>query len=333
MSSLTSLQKAASVVVSLGSDKASQIFKYLSEEEVELLSFEVAQLRNVTADQSEEALDDFYKMCLTQKVITDGGVEYARDVLEKAFGVQTANNLLDRITKSLKTKAFEFIRKADCKSILAVISNEHPQIIALVLSYANPDQAAIVLSELPKEKRISVVERIAKMESAQPEMVKLIEKALEKKFENVIAVDYTQIGGINSIADIMNNMDRSNEKFIFDELGRKDAKLTDDIRKMMFVFEDILSLEGRDIQKFLRQVDQRDLVYALKGSNQEVSNVIFANMSQRMAETIRSDIEITYNVRLKDVEEAQQRIVGVVRQLEEQGEIVISKGGKDEIIA
>jgi len=280
----------------------------------------------------ETILEDFFKLCLTQKVITEGGIEYARNVLEKAYGTQMANNLLERITKSLRTKAFEFITKVDYKNLLAVIQNEHPQTISLILSYARADQAAAVIAELSKDKRIDVVERIANMDRTSPEVIKIVERNLELKFSSIMSMDFMEFGGVNYIANIMNHMDRANEKYIFDELSRKDASLAEEIRKKMFVFEDITILDDMSIQRFLREVDSRDLVYALKGANQEVADVIFKNMSTRSADTIRSDLEYTHNVRVSDVEEAQQRVVGVIRRLESEGELVIVKGGKDEII-
>lgn len=330
---LTAKQKAATVVISLGAERASKIYKFFNENELEQLTYEVAKISHVTPEQTESALDDFYKMCLTQKVVTDGGLEYAKAVLEKAFGLQTASSLLERITKSLRTRAFEFVRQADSRNLLTMIQGERAQTIALILSYARTDQAADVISSLPKNKRVKVVEYIAKMDRASPETIRVIEGILEKKFATVFSMDYAQIGGVDYVADVMNNLDRANEKFIFDELGRNDEKLADDIRKRMFIFEDIVLLDNQAIQKFLREVDTHDLVYALKSANQEVSDVIYANMSSRMAETVKSDLEITYNVRMRDVEEAQQRIVAVIRRLEEEGELVISKGGKEEIIA
>ncbi|HHZ01802.1 MAG TPA: flagellar motor switch protein FliG [Tissierellia bacterium] len=332
MSRLTGKQKAAAIIISLGADTASKVYKYLREDEIEQLTFEISRLQHISPQTMEGTLKDFYDLCLTQKVITEGGLEYAKIVLEKAFGSQTAASLLERVTKTMRSKAFDFIRKADYKNLLAIIQNEHPQTIALILSYARADQASAVIAELPKEKRIDVVERIAKMDRTSPEIVKHVEEELIKKFQSIVSVDYTEIGGINYVADIMNNMDRGNEKYIFDELNKKDAKLSDEIRKRMFIFEDIVTLDPMSIQRFLREVDSRDLVLSIKGSNKEVADVLFANMSSKMAETIRSELEYTRNVRLRDVEEAQQRIVSVIRRLEEEGELVISKSGKDDII-
>jgi len=325
-------QKAAAIIISLGADDASRIYKYLKEDEIEQLTYEISRLQHLSPQTMESTLKDFYDLCLTQKVITEGGLEYARNVLEKAFGSQTAASLLERVTKTLRSKAFEFIRQADYKNLLTIIQNEHPQTIALILSYARADQASAVIAELPKEKRIDVVERIAKMDRTSPEIVKYVEKELEKKFNSIVSVDLTEIGGINYVADIMNNMDRGNEKYIFDELNKKDAKLTDEIRKKMFIFEDIVTLDSMSIQRFLREVDSKDLVLSIKGSNKEVSDVLFSNMSTKMADTIKSELEYTHNVRLRDVEEAQQRIVSVIRRLEEEGEVIIAKSGKDDII-
>lgn len=329
---LTGKQRAAAIIISLGAEDASKIYKNLKEDEIEQLTYEISRLQHLNPTDMEEILKDFYDLCLTQKVITEGGFEYAKNVLEKAFGSQVASSLLERVTKTLRTKSFEFIRKADYKNLLTIIQNEHPQTIALILSYARADQASAVIAELPKEKRITVVEKIAKMDRTSPEIIKNVEEALRKKFNSIISVDYTEIGGVNYIADIMNNMDRSNEKYIFDELNKKDVKLADEIRKRMFVFEDIVLLDSMGIQRFLREVDNKDLVYAIKGSNKEVTEVLFNNMSTKMVDTIQSELEYTHNLRLRDVEESQQRIVSVIRRLEEEGELYIAKGGKDDVI-
>ena len=331
-SKLTGKQKAAAIIISLGADDASKIYKYLKEDEIEQLTYEISRLQHLSPSTMGSTLKDFYDLCLTQKVITEGGLEYAKNVLEKAFGAQTASNLLERVTKTLRSKSFDFLRKADYKNLLAIIQNEHPQTIALILSYARADQASAVIAELPKDKRINVVERIAKMDRTSPEIVRYVEQELEKKFNSIISVDFTEIGGVNYVADVMNNMDRGNEKYIFDELNKKDAKLADEIRMRMFVFEDIVTMDAMSIQRFLREVDSKDLVFAIKGSNKEVADMLFSNMSTKMGETIKSELEYTHNVRLRDVEEAQQRIVSVIRRLEEEGELIIAKSGKDDII-
>lgn len=326
-------RKAAAVIVSMGVDKASQIYKYLGQDDLESLTVEVARLGHLKAGEIEAILDEFYKECLTQKVVADGGIEYARMVLEKAFGEETANELLHKVSKSLKVMPFAFLNKTNSKNLYSILQHERPQTIALVLSYVEPNQAADVIVLLPEEKRLKVVTCIAKMESASPEAIKLVEQEMQKKFSTILTTDFTHVGGVDYIAEVINNMDRSNEKNIFEGLNRQDEELSTEIRKKMFVFEDIVTMDARSIQRFLRDCDQKDIVLALKGSTAEVANIIFANVSSRMAENIKADLEITVNVRLKDVEEAQQRIVGIIRNLEERGEVVIMKGGKGDIIA
>lgn len=321
------------VLSSIGTANASEVYKHFSEEEIEKLTLEVAKMDYWPVNVVSEVLNDFYELCLTQKVISEGGVEYAREILEKAFGPDQANQLFDRITKQLKSKAFAFVRKADYKNLLAMVQNEHPQTIALVLSYARSDQASAILSELPKDVRIEVVERIAKMDSASPEVVKSVEQTLERKFASLITTESMEVGGINYIADVMNNVDRSTEKFIFDELSMRDPKLADEIRQKMFVFEDIVNLDSTSIQAFLNEVDSKDLAIAIKGTTSEVAEAIYANMSTRKRESTQTDVEYLHNVRMRDVEEAQQRIVSVIRRLEEEGVLTISKSGQDEIIA
>lgn len=325
--------KAAAVIVSLGAEAAADVYRYLREEEIEQISLEVAKMEALPPAELKEIIDDFYGLCVTQKVITEGGVDYARDVLEKAFGPQQAASLMERVTKSLRTKAFDFIRKADYKNLMSILHNEHPQTIALILSYAKSEQASQIISELPVDTRIDVIERIANLDRASPDVIRVVEATLEKKFGNIVSVDLMELGGVPYVAEIMNSVDRSTEKQIFDELGIKDPELAENIRKLMFVFEDIIYLDDISIQRFLRDVDTKDLAVALKAGNAEVSRVIFQNMSKRGQETIASDIEYLHNVRMRDVEEAQQRIVDTIRRLEEEGELVIAKGGKDEVIA
>ena len=333
ISQISPAQKAAMVLSSIGTANASAVYKHFSEEEIEKLTLEVAKMDYWPVNVVSEVLNDFYELCLTQKVISEGGVEYAREILEKAFGPDQASQLFDRITKQLKSKAFAFVRKADYKNLLAMVQNEHPQTIALVLSYARSDQASAILSELPKDVRIEVVERIAKMDSASPEVVKSVEQTLERKFASLITTESMEVGGINYIADVMNNVDRSTEKFIFDELSMRDPKLADEIRQKMFVFEDIVNLDSTSIQAFLNEVDSKDLANAIKGTTSEVAEAIYANMSTRKRESTQTDVEYLHNVRMRDVEEAQQRIVSVIRRLEEEGVLTISKSGQDEIIA
>lgn len=330
---MDSAQKAAAVIVALGADKASQLYKYMEPEDVEHLTIEVAKLGYIDSEQTEEILNEFHQVCMTNKAVTEGGLEYARAVLEKAYGEQAANDLLNKVTKSLKNREFAFMNKADVKSLFSALQGERPQTIALVLSYIDADKAAGVIAQLEEHQQIQVVESIAKIESVSPAAIKIVEAEMNKKFSNIVTSANVKVGGIDYVANIMNNLDRTSEKNIFDGLTEHDQDLADEIRKRMFVFEDIITMDDRSVQRFVRDCDVRDLVLALKAANAEVANKLFANMSSRMAQNIKDDLEITTNVRIRDVEEAQQRIVGIIRDLEEKGEIIILKGGKDDIIA
>ena len=328
---LSTPQKAAAVIIALGAEKASLVYKYMEDEEVEQLTLEVARLGVLSTQQTEDVLNEFYQLCLTNKAVTEGGLEYARAVLEKAYGEQAAAELLGKVTKSLKNREFAFMDKADVKSLFSALRGERPQTIALVLSYVDADKAAGVVAQLEEKKQIQVVESIAKLDSVSPAAIKIVEAEMHNRFSNIMTDTNIKVGGIDYVADVMNNLDRTSEKNIFD--GLSDPDLADEIRKRMFVFEDIITMDDRSVQRFVRDCDPRDLVLALKAANTEVANKLFANMSSRMAQSIKDDLEITSNVRMKDVEEAQQRIVGIIRGLEEKGEIIILKGGKDDIIA
>ena len=326
---LSGAQKAAAVIVALGAEKASLLYKYMEPDDVEQITLEVARLGYLDSEVTEDVLTEFYQMCMTNKAVTEGGLEYARTVLEKAYGEQAAEDLLNKVTKSLKNREFAFMNKADVKSLYSALQNERPQTIALVLSYVDADKAA----QLEEHKQIQVVEGIAKIESVSPTAIKIVEAEMSKKFSSIVTSTNVKVGGIDYVADVMNNLDRTSEKNIFDGLSEHDQDLADEIRKRMFVFEDIITMDDRSVQRFVRDCDPRDLVLSLKASNSEVANKLFSNMSTRMAQSIRDDLEITTNVRMRDVEEAQQRIVGIIRGLEEKGEIIILKGGKDDIIA
>ncbi len=330
---LSGPQKAAAVIVAMGAEKASKLYQYMEPEDVERLTIEVAKLGFLDSEQTEDVLQDYYQMCMTNKAVTEGGLEYARAVLEQAYGKQAADELLGKVTKSLKNRQFSFLNKADVRFLYSSLQNERPQTIALVLSYMDPDKAAGVIAQLDEKRQIRVVEGIAKIESVSPAAVKIVEHEMGKKFSNLVTSANVKVGGIDYVADVMNNLDRASEKNIFDGLSEYNQDLADEIRKRMFVFEDIVTMDDRSVQRFVRDCDTRDLVLALKASNGEVANKLYTNMSTRMAQTIKDDLEITTNVRMKDVEEAQQRIVDIIRGLEERNEIIILKGGKDDIIA
>lgn len=330
---LSGAQKAAAVIVALGAEKASVLYKYMEPDDVEQLTIEVARLGYLDSEVTEDVLNEFYQICRTNKAVTEGGLEYARSILEKAYGEQAAEDLLSKVTKSLKNREFAFMNKADVKSLYSALQSERPQTIALVLSYVDADKAAGVVTQLDERQQIQVVENIAKLENVSPEAIKIVEAEMSKKFASIVTSTNVKVGGIDYVADVMNNLNRTSEKNIFDGLAERDQDLADEIRKRMFVFEDIITMDDRSVQRFVRDCDSRDLVLALKAANGEVANKLFNNMSSRMAQSIKDDLEITTNVRIKDVEEAQQRIVGIIRGLEEKGEIIILKGRKDDIIA
>lgn len=329
---LSNKSKAAMVIISLGPERAAKLYRYLKEDEVEQLTIEVASIQSVDSEKIQESLQEFYELCMAQNYISEGGIDYAKAVLEKAFGNQKAVQLISRITDSLHAHSFEFLKKADPKHLLSFIQYEHPQTIALILLYTTPDQAAAILSELPREKQIDVAMRIAQMDRTSPEVIKEVETILEKKLSTVVTANLTEIGGVKSIAEILNRVDRSTEKFILDELNKSNPDLSEEVKRRLFIFEDIVYIDSRGIQRFLRDVNTKDLVVALKGANQEVSDVIMSNMTKRMQDTIKEEIEYLGPTRMSEVEEAQQKIVQTIRRLEEANELVISRGGKDEIL-
>lgn len=320
------------MLIALGSEKSAKVFSHLQDDEIEELTLEIANMQRVSTEEKEEILEEFYEICLAQDFISEGGISYAKDVLEKAMGSQKALEIINKLTASLQVRPFDFVRRTDASQLLNFIQNEHPQTLALILSYLNPNQAASILSALPQEKQADVAQRIAIMDRTSPEVIKEVEQVLERKLSSMMTQDYASTGGIQAIVEILLSVDRGTEKFIMETLEIQKADLAEEIRKRMFVFEDIVNLDSVSIQRFIREIDNSDLSVALKASTDEVKEVIYANMSKRMAEMLAEDMEFMGPVRLRDVEEAQQKIVNVIRKLEEAGEIIISRGGGDEII-
>ncbi len=308
------------------------VFKHLKEEEIEELTLQIANTRAVSPQEKEDIISEFYEICLAQSYIAEGGIGYAKELLEKALGSDKAMEVIGRLTSSLQVRPFEFVRKTDPGQLLNYIQDEHNQTIALILSYLNAQQASMVLAALPQEKQADVARRIAQMDRTSPDIIKDVEDVLERKLSSLVTQDYTIVGGVDAIVQILNSVDRSTEKHIMETLEIEDTELAEEIRKKMFVFEDVLSLDDRSIQRILREVDNNELGIALKGSGEEVQNVIFNNLSKRLASMIKEDMDFMGPIRLKDVEEAQQKIVNIIRKLEDAGEIVISRGGGDEII-
>ena len=329
---LTGVQKAAILLITLGPEKSAEIFKHLKEDEIEELTLEIANTRSVSPQVKEDVINEFYQVCLAQQYIAEGGIGYAKELLEKALGSDKAQEVIGKLTASLQVRPFEFIRKTEPSQVLNFIQDEHPQTIAMILSYLSPSQAAQILGSLSPEMQADVAKRIAQMDRTSPDVIKEVERLLERKLSSLIHQDYTIAGGVDAIVAILNSVDRGTEKRIMESLEIDEPELAEDIRKKMFVFEDILLLDDRAIQRVLRDVDNSTVGVALKGANEEVQNVIFKNMSQRLAAMIREDMDFMGPVRMKDVEEAQQQIVGVIRKLEDAGEIVIARGGGDDLV-
>lgn len=329
---LNGRQKAAILLISLGPDVSASIYKHLTEEEIEKLTLEISGVKKVDSSAKEEILDEFHNIALAQDYISQGGIGYAKTVLEKALGQDQAQTIINRLTSSLQVRPFDFARRADAAQILNFIQSEHPQTIALILSYLNPEQAGQILSELPQEVQADIARRIAVMDSTSPEVISEVEAILERKLSATVTQDYTQTGGIEAVVEVLNGVDRATEKTILDSLEIQDPELAEEIKKRMFVFEDIVTLDNRSIQRVIRDCENEDLLLSLKVSSDDVKNIVFRNMSSRMVETFKEEMEYMGPVRLRDVEEAQSRIVAIIRKLEETGEIIIARGGGDDII-
>jgi len=329
---LTGKQKAAILLISLGPEMSAHVFKHLREEEIEQLTLEIANVRRVDNTVKEKVLHEFHQMAVAQEYITQGGIEYAKDILEKALGQQKAISVINRLTATLQVRPFDFARKTDPNQILNFIQNEHSQTIALVLSYLQPDQASMILSALPQERQADVARRIALMDGTSPEVISQVERVLEQKLSSTLQQDYTAAGGIQSIVQILNGVDRGTERTILDTLEIDNPELAEEIKKRMFVFEDIVNLDNRSIQRVIRDLENADLQLALKVASEDVREVIFRNMSKRMVETFKEEMEFMGPVRLRDVEEAQTKIVATIRRLEESGEVIIARGGDDVIV-
>ncbi len=329
---LTGRQKAAIFLVTIGSEISAEIFKHLREDEIETLTFEIARLETIESDQKDAILMEFQELMMAAEFITTGGIDYARELLEKSLGSQKAIDIINRLPSSLQVRPFDFIRRTDPAHLLNFIQQEHPQTIALILAYLEPNKASIILQSLPHEVQSDVARRIATMDRTSPEVLREVERVLEKKLSTLSSEDYTAAGGVESIVEILNLVDRSSEKQIIEALEDEDPELAEEIKKRMFVFEDIVMLDDRAIQKVMREVDSQELAKALKSVDTEVQDKIFRNMSKRAAGMLKEDMEYMGPIRLKDVEEAQQKIVSIIRHLEDTGEIVVARSGEDELV-
>ena len=329
---LSGRQKAAALLITMGTEVSAQVFKHLNEEEIEALTLEIANTRRITPEERQTVLDEFYQLALARDYISQGGIEYARDVLTKALGDDKAIDVINRLTASLQVRPFEFVRKADPTQLLNYLQGEHPQTIALILSFMPAEQGAAIISSLPPELQIDIAKRIASMERTSPETIREIEKVLEKKLSTLVGQDYTAIDGLETVVQILTRVDRGTERTFLESLEMQTPELAEEIKKRMFTFDDIVLLDTRAVQRVLREVDNKDLALALKVANENVKELIFSSVSKRFAEMLQEDMEFMGPVRLRDVEEAQQKIVGIIRRLEESNEIVYSRGGDQVIV-
>ena len=329
---ITGKEKAAILLIALGRDVSAKIFKHLREDEIEQLTLDITNVRRINNETKDWVIMEFYEEVMAQNFISEGGIDYARALLEQSFGQDKAFALINKLSASFQMRPFDFIRDADPKQLLNFLQNEHSQTIALIMSYLHPAQAAGILAGLPTEKAADVAARVATMDRTSPEYVREIERVLDRKFSSAGFDESTEVGGIQTVVDILNATDRGTERQVLETLEFQNGELADEIRRKMFVFEDIAKLDKRAIQRVLKDVENADLTVALKSSTEDVRELIFANMSKRLQEMIKEDIEFMGPVRVRDVEEAQQRIVNVIRKLQDSGEIVLSRGGDDDVI-
>lgn len=332
-SKLTGTQKAAILFITLGPEASAGIVKKLPEAEIQKITYEIANITSVNSEQRQSILDEFLQINKAKDYILEGGLEYAKNLLSKALGTQRAHEILDRVTEATQQyRPFAIARKADASQLLNVISYEQPQTMALILCHLQAEKAAQVMAELPEEVQSEVAFRIATMSNTSPMVIKEIEKVLESKLSSVVRTETTTIGGVQSLVDILNQVDRTTEKNITESLEREDAELADRVKSSMFVFEDIITLDDVSIQRILREVEIKELALALKGCSEEVAEAIYRNQSKRAAASLKEDMEFLGPVRLMDVEKAQQKVVSIIRKLDEAGEIIISRGGEDALI-
>jgi len=329
---ISGLKKSAILLMALGPTLSAKILRHFSESDIEKISLEIANTTKIEVEAVEDVLEEFLLLNQAQRYLLDGGLEYAKKLLEQTLGEHKAGEIIKKLKEASQIRPFTFVRKADPKQLTNLIAQEHPQTIALILAYLDPAQASQVLSSLPDEQQADIARRIALMDRTSPEVLKVVEGVLKERLSSVVQQDFAVAGGIQALVDILNNADRSTEKLILEDLEKEDPKLADEIRKRMFIFEDINSLDNASIQRIIREVDSKDLALALKGASEEVRERIFRNVSKRAAEMLREDLEFMGPVRLREVEEAQQRIVAVIRRLDETGEIILARGGDDAIV-
>jgi flagellar motor switch protein FliG len=323
-------RKAAVMIIALGPERASEIFKHLRQEEIDELILEIAALEGVEASEREVVMEEFYHQHLAHDYIAEGGLDYAQEILQRALGEGKANEIMSRLAGFVQVAPFEFLKKTEPAQITTFIQNEHPQTIALIMAHIPSDMASDILSSLPERLQADVAMRIAVMDRTAPEVVKQVEEVMEEKLSTVLNQDFSTAGGVKALVEMLNMVDRTTERHILESLDQTSPELADEVRKLMFVFEDIMLLDDRSIQQLLKEVESSDVAMALKGTAEEVQEKIFKNMSQRAASMMREDMQFMGPQKRRTIEEAQQKIVGIIRRLEEAGTIMIARGGGDD---
>ncbi len=327
-------RKAAVFIISLGPELASEVFKHLRQDEIDDLILEIASMEGVDSRARDLVMEEFFQLHVAQDYVSEGGLDYARDILVKAVGEERATDIISRLSSFVQVAPFEFLRRSDPQQLTNFIQHEHPQTIALILAYLPHETSSQILADLPERLQSDVAMRIAVMDRTAPEVIKQVEDVMESKLAAIINQDFTAAGGVQSLVEMLNNVDRTTERHILESLDESNPELAEEIRKLMFVFEDILLLDDRSMQQLLKEVDIKEVGLALKGTSEEVQDKVFSNISQRASVMLREDMAFMGPQRRKNIEEAQQKIVGIVRRLEEAGKIVISRGGgDDELVA
>lgn len=330
---VSGLRKAAIILVSLGEEIASAVIGRMGRDQIEDISRELAALKNLTPREQDNVLEEFYNLAIAHKYIEQGGLSYARSILEKSLSPADAAEIINQVTQAIQQTPFQFLQKAESENVLTFIQDEHPQTIALILAHMGPQKSAEILTGLPQQKQSEVIKRIASMDQTNPEVIREVEKGLENRLSDIVSQTFDKAGGVEAAASILNLSDRSTEKSILESLETDDPDLVEQIRRLMFIFEDIMLVNDKGIQAVLKEVDNDELALSLKTASDELKEKIFSNMSERAAQLIREDMEYMGPVRLSDVESAQQKIVDIVRRLEDAGEIFVSgRGGESELV-
>ncbi len=329
---ISAVKKCALVLIALGVQNAAQLLKHLKDDEVEKLSIEIAKLQNISADVLSSVIEEYYQLMMANNYIVQGGLDYARKMLESAWGMKKAEEISKKVEAATEVSAFYLLQTVDDKQLLNFLQNEHPQTAALILANLKPGQAAAILSELPEENQYEIAYRLATMEKTSPELIQDIEDVLREQMGTVFGGGLSKTGGAEAVAEILNSSSRSAEKNILTHLRERDANLANEITDYMFLFEDILNLNDVAIQRILKEIDNKVLTMALKATSDELKEKFFKNMSDRAAEMLKEELQFLGPVRVKDVEAAQKQILEVVRQLEEAGEIFLSRGEEEEIL-